>query len=684
MINAPSKRGTKTGAQVHAAAAWRHGLTAALAFCASPAWAQSLDYQSFESLFGEPVTTSVTGAPQRAGDVPATMEIITADQIRRSGARDIPGVLRHVAGIDVLQWTNDQADVGVRGYDQAFTPRLLVLIDGRQVYADHYGYTPWSTLPVELNAIRQIEIVKGPNSALFGFNAVGGVINIITYNPQDANADSASLAAGTQGLVQGSILKSWKIAEQSAVRIAGGYSRDNEFSTSIPTGEGNDPRPGNHKAHIETNAVFRLTDDLQLNLEASHSEASEDEINPAYAYSLNTYKSDSIRVQLNADTDIGLVQLNAYSNWFEQKDNNRVLPAFFDFRNNVKVVQLQDVANIASNSTLRVSAEYRHNEALTTPFSGGKIAYDIYAFSSMWQWNIAPGLTWTNAARLDELDLGRIGGAPAGYPLPNTAWDRSLPEYTFNSGLVWRTDENDVLRAMVGRGVQAPSLANFGSNLIVTPFFKATGDPAIDPTKVVNVEIGWDRDLPSLNGKSRVSLFYQYNSDLISIGGKQIPTATIPYTSAANIGASNADGVEFEIKGSPAENWHWGLSYRYEAVRDHFLAAAAGGMDFVDFQHVTPAHLANIDLGWSASQWELDAFARIQSATQGLQPGPFGIQTALTPVGAYVSADARIGYRLTDTLSIALSGQNLLQSAQKQTSGPDVERRVFIAVSASL
>src|SRR5512143_2717916 len=99
---------------------------------ASSAHAQLIDYGALEQLFGEPVTTSVTGSPQRSSDVPATMEIITADDIRRSGATDIPGVLRHVAGVDVLQWGANQADVSVRGYNQVYSPQLLVLIDGRQ------------------------------------------------------------------------------------------------------------------------------------------------------------------------------------------------------------------------------------------------------------------------------------------------------------------------------------------------------------------------------------------------------------------------------------------------------------------------------------------------------------------------------------------------------------------------
>ena len=197
--------------------------------------AQSLNYGAAQAIFGEPVTTSVTGSPQRASDVPADIEIVTADDIRRSGAYDIPGVLlRHLVGIDVLQWTNDYADVSVRGYNQAGSARLLVLVDGRQVYADYYGFTPWSTLPVELAAIRQIEVVKGPNSALFGFNAVGGVINIITVNPLYDDVNTASLGVGTQGLAQGSAVQTFKIGDRAGLRIELGGRSDNDFSTAAP------------------------------------------------------------------------------------------------------------------------------------------------------------------------------------------------------------------------------------------------------------------------------------------------------------------------------------------------------------------------------------------------------------------------------------------------------------------
>jgi outer membrane receptor for ferrienterochelin and colicins len=74
------------------------------------AFAQTVDYGALEQLFGQAVTTSATGSPEHESDVAANMQIVTADEIRRSGAQDIPGVLKHVLGVDVMRWNSDNAD----------------------------------------------------------------------------------------------------------------------------------------------------------------------------------------------------------------------------------------------------------------------------------------------------------------------------------------------------------------------------------------------------------------------------------------------------------------------------------------------------------------------------------------------------------------------------------------------
>ena len=128
----------------------------------TPSIAQGLDYSQMEQLFGEPVTTSVTGKPQRVSDAAANVTIITADDIRRSGADNLPDILNFVAGLDVRRYGFAAADVAVRGYNEPSNPRLLVLLNGQQVYLDDLGRTQWYTIPVQLPEIRQIEVIKGP------------------------------------------------------------------------------------------------------------------------------------------------------------------------------------------------------------------------------------------------------------------------------------------------------------------------------------------------------------------------------------------------------------------------------------------------------------------------------------------------------------------------------------------
>jgi outer membrane receptor for ferrienterochelin and colicins len=99
------------------------------------ALAQSLDYDTLEQVFHEPVTASATGQPQRASDAPVNIEIITQEEIQRTGATNIPDVLQYVAGVDVRRYGIADAEVGIRGYNQPFNPRLLVMLNGRQVYS---------------------------------------------------------------------------------------------------------------------------------------------------------------------------------------------------------------------------------------------------------------------------------------------------------------------------------------------------------------------------------------------------------------------------------------------------------------------------------------------------------------------------------------------------------------------
>jgi outer membrane receptor for ferrienterochelin and colicins len=645
--------------------------------------AQMIDYGPLEQLFGEPVTTSVTGSPQRTSEVPANIEIITAEDIRRSGARDVTSALRNVVGVDLLQLGRDDTEVSVRGYDQPFAANLLVLINGRQVYADTYSLTPWGALPVELADIRQIELVKGPGSALFGFNAVGGVINIITYNPLYDDVNSVTVLGGTQDLAQGSAVTTFKVGDQAGFRVSAGGQSDNNFSTRIPKTMDFGVPSNDNRGSIELDGVIRLSDAAQFRIEASHTRANQFEVSLGYVDDRSRYTTNSVKGEIVADSQWGLLQANAYVNEIDVKTVPGVFGESLDFDNRVTVLQLQDIFKVGAANLFRATVEYRHDTVNTSPVTGAEVGYDVASASGTWELKIAPTVTLTNAVRFDRLALERSGGIPPGYPFDNANWDRVVDETTFNSGLVWKLSSLDTLRFMISRGALLPNLVELGALVAQSPVIGIGGVPTLNPTVITNYEVDWDRSLPTIHALFRAAAFYEKTTDIFDVVGGLVTSSPAPFITPTNIGDSRAEGIELSLKGTLAEDWRWGLGYRFEAIKDQFNPADQNGSVFVDYQHSTPQSLVNANIGWAKTKWEIDGYLRYQSATQGLVPLALQSNTTLTPIPAYVSVDARIAYKPVSWMTLAASGQDITHATQRQTSGQDVQRQVFGSVTVT-
>ena len=116
--------------------------------------------------------------------------VITDEDIRHSGATDIASVLRRIPGMEVMQMTQADFNLSVRGNNQTTANRILVLVDGRSIYEDTFGSVFWTLLPVTLPEIKRIEVLKGPASSIYGFNAFDGVINIITKSPGEMKGNT--------------------------------------------------------------------------------------------------------------------------------------------------------------------------------------------------------------------------------------------------------------------------------------------------------------------------------------------------------------------------------------------------------------------------------------------------------------------------------------------------------------
>ena len=124
--------------------------------------------------------TSVSKQPEPYAQAPAAIDVITNDEIRRSGVSSLPEALRLADNLDVAQSSSSTWNISARGFNAGNANKLLVLIDGRSVYTPLDSGVFWNAQDTLLADVDRIEVVSGPGGTLWGANAVNGVININT------------------------------------------------------------------------------------------------------------------------------------------------------------------------------------------------------------------------------------------------------------------------------------------------------------------------------------------------------------------------------------------------------------------------------------------------------------------------------------------------------------------------
>jgi iron complex outermembrane receptor protein len=153
-----------------------------------------------------PVVLTVSRMAQPLQDSPSSVTIIDQDMIRASGFQDIPDLLRLVPGFSVAYTRSNQFAVGYHGLADAYSRRFQVLVDGRSIYNPNFGEVNWGTLPLAIEDIERIEVVRGPNAAVYGANAFFAIINIISKDPSQTQGKLATVLAGEQNMA-GAVLR---------------------------------------------------------------------------------------------------------------------------------------------------------------------------------------------------------------------------------------------------------------------------------------------------------------------------------------------------------------------------------------------------------------------------------------------------------------------------------------------
>ena len=194
----------------------------------------------------ENVVVSATKVEQQLVNAPATMTVIGTRTLELAPSQGYGDILRNVPGVNITQISARDVNITPRGSTSTLSTSQLAVVDGRSLYQDFFGFVMWDFMPVNLNEIKRIEVIRGPASAIWGANAVSGVVNVITKTPREMLGTSIAVGAGTfdtsGGLAEDESGTLWylngthagAINDRASFKLSAGYYTQDAFAR--PTG----------------------------------------------------------------------------------------------------------------------------------------------------------------------------------------------------------------------------------------------------------------------------------------------------------------------------------------------------------------------------------------------------------------------------------------------------------------
>lgn len=706
------------------------------AICIAQAHGQSLDYVGLESLYGEPVTLSATGSPLRASEAPANLTIITADDIRRSGAVDIPEVLDRFAGVSVWRSAAGAPEVSIRGYNAGFSRQLLVLLNGREMFNSFYPNVQWGALPVALDEIRQIELVKGTASALYGFNAAAGVINIVTKRPLSETGGAVDLRAGNGGYLQGSAHVVEKVSSKVGVSISGQARRQDAFDTlGVFDPGGRDAAIGVVEQDDDGGfAAIRVEampqSDIILDGELTFSRTTQNNY-----YALQTLAGvdfTSVDGTAGLSWDLGGVVLSGRAH-YRRTDAEHVIidpvGAFgaggdifanlvfdrFPFENDYFSLKGESLFRVPGGDSSRVAIEYRRSELPTIPLATDEVAFDNIAAAASYDLRRFKRFDANLALRAD-IGLVRRDNAPLD---PNDDGERTFFRPSANVGLVGRPTDDDTLRLLLGYGHILPSVAEFGgfesrAQGTFSAGVSASGSSDLDPTRVFNAELGYERRLPMWKGVLAATVFYKHYEDLIDIAPSEFvgligtvatpDTPTSPLVIWRNAGDSEAFGGDLSLSFEFGTAWRLEMNYAYIDISDDLsgpvlpnpqtgevarlprtVVDPATGVErptfsTAFFEDGTPEHTANAALFYERDRWSLTLNGAYYDDYRLLRTIEIG-ESVFISVDERFELGGRLGYAFPFGLDASIQVNNVVDNRYREGALKEAEQRWFASLA---
>ena len=612
---------------------------AAALSCAPAAHAQApaLADLSLEELAGLEIT-SVSRRPERLSDAAASVYVITAEAIRRSGATTLTQALRLAPNLQVAQTSASQFAISARGFNNAIGNKLLVLIDGRTVYTPFFSGVFWDQQDVMLQDIARIEVISGPGGALWGSNAVNGVINVITRSADETVGGVLAVGAGSDQL-QAAARVGGVLGERGHFRLYGKRTRSENTETATGT------------------SVADGWDLQQVGFRADWSGAGD---SFTLQGDVHSGRSDPLRF---ATLDLGRLEAhgaNVLARWTRElgDDSSLRVQAYYDdstrddpllYRPKVKIADLELQHALGTGAHKIVwGGGYRRARDHVEPglFFGFHPAERT--------------LSWANLFLQDSVRLNESLELTLGAKLEHN--DYTGTEKLPTARLAWKLGNDRLLWAAVSRAVRAPARLDRDISLPPNPPFFIAGGSTFVSEVVDVVEVGW-RAQPSPVLTYSVTAFHGNWDRLRS--GQPPPDAQVQ---------NMIDGKTFGVEAWAA--WQvtpsWRITGGTTLLRER-LHVEPGSTD-----PVGPSALGNDPSHqWMLrSAWDLTPAVDVDVSLRRIAalPDP--------AIEAYSALDVRIGWRPRGDLSLSLVARNLLDSQHPEfgaASGrSEIARSLFV------
>ena len=600
------------------------------AFAAEPS-ADRLTDLSLEELSNIQITSASKRA-ERLSDAPASVFVITGDEIRRSGATSLPEALRLAPNLQVARASANGWAISARGFNSASANKLLVLIDGRSVYSPLFSGVFWDVQDVMLEDIERIEVISGPGSTLWGVNAVNGVVNVITRSAGQTQGDLVSAGAGNQ-------------EAQLAVRHGGALGADGtDGSYRIYAKQG-------RRWHTET-ADGRTVNDAsrstQLGFRADWGKAADKVTVQGDAYTGRQEQPLPGTLSVTGvDLALGTISVsgaNLVARWerrladdasisgqFTYDRIERTVPPTFVDKADIADLQLQHAWRPSPAHALVWGVQYRYavdNVASTSPF----IAF------------LPPrtNQAWASLFAQDEITLAPDWRLTLGARAEHNAYTGT--EFLPSARLAWKPATNHLVWGAASRTVRAPS--RFDRDVFVpaqAPFL-LVGGPDFQSEVAKVYELGY-RGQPTPDVSVSVTAFH---ADYDRLHTQEI--------SASRTFFFFGNGMQGSVRGLEMWGSYQALpSWRLRAGYSRLLQKLELKPGSTDVSSVAAAEGSN-----PSHQWMLRSSFDLPHQMEFDVTARYVAELSLPNVPSYLAMDMRWGWRPRHDVEFSITGQNLL------------------------